>query len=37
MVSKPDRPASIEHEPAFTDRLNEIVDVAHGGVLAPFW
>jgi hypothetical protein len=35
MVSKPDRPASIEHEQAFTDRLNEIVDVAHAGVLAP--
>jgi hypothetical protein len=29
MVSKPDRPASIEHEQAFMDRRNEIVDVSH--------
>ena len=33
-MSKPDRPASIEHEQAFTDRLNEIIDVAHAGSCA---
>jgi hypothetical protein len=35
MLSKPERPTSIEREQAFMDRLNEIVDVAHAWFLRP--